>query len=118
VTPVPPEAGRDLGRFDDWIPLLPDGEGDATGVWIAGDVLVARRPDGRLAAIASTCPHQDLPFVDFVRHGGRPGVIQCSAHGYEYDVATGRCVNAPSVPPPCLATRLLHRVEDGHWVVG
>ena len=55
----------------------------------AGDTLVVRLEDGRVAAFAATCPHQATDLADGCVVGGR---IRCALHHYEYDLVTGENV--------------------------
>ncbi|HUS68728.1 MAG TPA: Rieske 2Fe-2S domain-containing protein [Kofleriaceae bacterium] len=52
-------------------------------------VLVANL-DGRFAAAASICPHEDVSLVDGDLVGTR---VICPGHSYAFDLDTGRCAH-------------------------
>ena len=73
-------------------------------------VFVVRTPNGRIHVLRDICPHEGARLsrgrvLECVT-GEKTGqyelvrdefVIRCPWHGYEFDVATGRCVADPSV---------------------
>jgi toluene monooxygenase system ferredoxin subunit len=92
--------------------------GSAEDLWI-GEMRATRvdgRPvllvnvEGHIHAFEDRCAHQGVPLSQ-----GRldAGVLTCSAHEWQYDAATGRCLN------PCGVTLRTFAVEvrDGAiWV--
>jgi nitrite reductase/ring-hydroxylating ferredoxin subunit len=78
--------------------------GTTRGFRVAGlarPILVAN-VGGRLRAVASTCPHEDVSLLDGDLDGSR---IVCPGHGYAFDLDTGRCTHDASLLLP------RHRVE-------
>jgi UDP-MurNAc hydroxylase len=58
-----------------------DAGSEAGGLWRCGDHLIERR-----------CPHQG---ADLERFGqASDGVLTCTMHGWRFELATGRCLNA------------------------
>jgi nitrite reductase/ring-hydroxylating ferredoxin subunit len=45
---------------------------------------------GRFLASSSICPHEDVSLLSGSLDGQ---VITCPGHGYEFDLATGRCAH-------------------------
>jgi len=58
----------------------------------AGTAIVVVRAGDRIAAFLDRCPHADWPLSE-----GEviDGVLQCQGHGFEFDIASGRCINSP-----------------------
>lgn len=56
-------------------------------------VLVAHL-DGRFAAAASICPHEDVSLVDGELVGSH---VICPGHAYEFDLDSGRCAHDASL---------------------
>jgi vanillate O-demethylase monooxygenase subunit len=89
------------------------------GVRLAGKKLVLfRAKDGRIAALADLCPHQDLPLstgwvVD--------GALECLHHGLRFD-RSGKCIHMPAQDPSRIPERFKiatfpAREEDGRILV-
>lgn len=57
-------------------------------------VLVADLGGGRFAASSGICPHEDVMLEGGELERGR---VTCPGHGYEFDLATGRCAHDPSL---------------------
>lgn len=59
----------------------------------AGQTLVLIRSAAGVAAYLDWCPHAGWPLS-----AGElaDGVIECPGHGWTFDPASGRCLNAPS----------------------
>ena len=55
---------------------------------LAIPVLVADLGGGRYAASSGMCPHEDVELEGGILFAGR---VTCPGHGYEFDLATGRC---------------------------
>jgi len=75
-----------------------------------GHAIVVIRTAGGVSAFEDRCPHADWPLSEGEI---RDGVLQCAGHGWEFDAATGRCINAPAY---CLTTVTV-TVEGGQvWL--
>lgn len=56
-------------------------------------VLVVRQDDA-IVATAGVCPHEDVGLAD----GSYDGcLLTCPGHGYQFEVATGRCTHDPTL---------------------
>ena len=67
----------------------------------AAGILIVRRSDG-VSAFEDSCPHAQWRLSDGQIAGG---VLECPGHGWEFDVATGRCVTVPAYClKPCNVT--------------
>lgn len=90
-------------------------------------IVVARTPDGEVHALRDACSHYgarlSLGTIKQLVVGGdvgeyelEPGcwVVQCPWHGYEFDLATGRC---PADPERARVRVYRVTVEDGAVVV-
>jgi nitrite reductase/ring-hydroxylating ferredoxin subunit len=55
--------------------------------------LVVIRLEDKIRAYENVCPHAYWPLSE---GSVREGVLECPGHGWEFDVETGRCLNAPS----------------------
>jgi nitrite reductase/ring-hydroxylating ferredoxin subunit len=58
-----------------------------------GVPLVVIRTGGEVFAYHDRCPHAFWPLSEGALSAG---VLECPGHGWEFDVATGRCLNAPA----------------------
>ena len=101
-----PEA---LGVESRWHDLADESEvpvADPLRVERDGRALFVVRTASGLAAYDSRCPHQgtDIPDLAF-----EDGVLTCPKHGWEFDLASGRCTRHGNVPLKRYDTRL----EDG-----
>jgi nitrite reductase/ring-hydroxylating ferredoxin subunit len=54
--------------------------------------LVVIRSAGEVFAYFDKCPHAFWPLSEGSLHNS---VLECPGHGWEFDVKTGRCLNAP-----------------------
>jgi toluene monooxygenase system ferredoxin subunit len=77
---------------------------------VEGRAVLLVNVEGQVRAFEDRCAHQGVPLSQ-----GRllAGVLTCSAHEWQYDAATGRCLN------PCDVTLKAFPVEvrDGDiWV--
>ena len=50
--------------------------------------------DGEIVATPGVCPHEDVGLADGELVGG---VLTCPGHGYQFDLATGRCAHDPAL---------------------
>ena len=58
---------------------------------MAWPVLVVRIDD-EIVATPGVCPHED---VGLAGGGYADGVLTCPGHGYQFELATGRCMHDP-----------------------
>ena len=56
---------------------------------VAGRRMILARVGDTYRVFARECPHEWADLLDGVIDGG---VVVCSQHGYEFDLATGECV--------------------------
>ena len=57
-------------------------------------LVLGRDRSGRLFALRDSCPHRGMPFS----HGRFDGeLLECSYHGWRFEVRTGRCREIPSL---------------------
>jgi UDP-MurNAc hydroxylase len=98
------EAWRDPDLYNDHLlGLLKFAEPEALNAveafetGLASDERITIHSEGRVYSISRYCPHQgnDLLNTGEVQPGG---TIVCLAHHYEFDLATGRCVNGSCTP--------------------
>lgn len=91
---------------------------DAGDLWIGemhaanvdGNPVLLVNVGGQVRAFENRCAHQGIPLS---RGRLAAGVLTCAAHEWQYDLATGRCLN------PCGVTLRTFAVEvrDGNiWV--
>src|SRR5262249_18041844 len=71
-----------------------------------GHNLVVIRSGDRVFAYHDTCPHAFWPLSQGTLHSA---TIECPGHGWEFDIETGRCLNASSY---CLTPVPLTVVEN------
>ena len=57
-----------------------------------GDELAVFNVNGEYYAIENSCPHKGAPLSDGQLCGH---VIECSLHGWQFDVRTGECLTVP-----------------------
>jgi nitrite reductase/ring-hydroxylating ferredoxin subunit len=57
-----------------------------------GDDLAVFNVNGEYYAIENSCPHKGAPLSDGQLCGY---VIECSLHGWQFDVRTGECLTVP-----------------------
>ncbi|MEM9415600.1 MAG: Rieske (2Fe-2S) protein [Planctomycetota bacterium] len=74
---------------------LPEGGRVCTAV--NGRPVVVFNLDGKLHAIANTCPHAGRPLEDGELRGK---IITCPYHGYAYNIANGVNIDFPDLEPP------------------
>jgi len=75
------------------IPLATMREDSLSLVSHQGVPLVVIRTRGEVFAYHDRCPHAFWPLSEGTLSNG---VLECPGHGWEFDVATGRCLNAPA----------------------
>ncbi len=112
---------RSVGRPEDWEPIQVLDErtlevvpGPLCRVPGIDEILIAYTSLGFPRAIDARCPHRGSPLAEYARSGMNAGSLVCTAHGYEFDVATGRCLNRAGRPEEFdLPTWLLVDQPDG-----
>lgn len=70
-------------------------------------VAVFNRGSGQFAACGAVCPHEDGPLVDGWIEGD---AVVCPWHGFDFDLATGRCRVDEDLSVPVYPVRV---VGDG-----
>ncbi len=75
--------------------LLVEPGGRAVAVFNAGG--------GRFHACGPVCPHEDGPLADGWLEGS---VVVCPWHGFDFDLATGRCLVDPELSVPVYPVRV------------
>lgn len=86
---------------------LPDGR--LRNIELDGESFVLHRRDRSVVCYLDVCAHLGRPI-----HDGHveDGVLQCRHHGFRYDLATGACLDAPSIRLQAQAVRIVDdRVE-------
>ena len=90
-----------VARIDE----VPDGRG--LRVRVDGVDLGLYRVDGQIFAMEDTCPHAGSPLSNGELEGC---VVVCEAHGWPFDVTTGRPPDVPASAEPL--ARYAVRVVD------
>ncbi len=87
-----PFAGIGLWRFA--IKLADVPEGGVRGIEVDGENLLIAKRAAQVTCFRNACAHLGLPL-----HEGAvtDGILACPHHDFEYDLATGECLTAPSV---------------------
>jgi toluene monooxygenase system ferredoxin subunit len=86
-------------------------EGDLTAVEVRGcPLLLVRLPGGEVRAYQGRCPHLGATLGDGDFDGR---TLSCAAHGWQFDLATGRGVN----PAGCTLARFPVSIEDEQILV-
>jgi len=65
--------------------------------------------DDRFYATGPTCPHEDGPLSEGWLEGG---AVVCPWHGFDFDLATGRCNVDQDLAVPVYAARLTGGVVE------
>jgi nitrite reductase/ring-hydroxylating ferredoxin subunit len=77
-----------------------------------GVPIVLIRKGASVAAYLDRCPHAHWPLsqgeID-------EGVLHCSGHGWQFDVITGRCLNAPAYRLKRFSARLFGEIVLVEW---
>lgn len=93
-----------VGRVED----VPPGRG-ATVKLKDGTELALFNVNGTFRAIENFCPHKGYPLADSHLYGN---IVECSLHGWRFDVATGACFTKAE----CGLATYDVRIEDG-WIL-
>jgi nitrite reductase/ring-hydroxylating ferredoxin subunit len=82
------------------------------GLFIERDgppVAVFNAGGGRFHAMGPSCPHEDGPLSEGWIEGG---TVVCPWHGFDFDLATGRCHVDPDLSVPVYAVRVTDGVVE------
>jgi nitrite reductase (NADH) small subunit len=93
-----------VGRAED----IPVGHGayvERHGVALA----VFNAGGGRFYATGPICPHEDGPLTE---GWVEAGAVVCPWHGFDFDLATGRCGVDPALSVPVYAVRVSQGVVE------
>jgi nitrite reductase/ring-hydroxylating ferredoxin subunit len=71
-----------------------------------GRIIALFQVEGGIRAIDGMCPHQGGPLAEGERAGE---VVTCPWHGWQFELAGGRCLNARSVNQRVFETRIVGR---------
>src|SRR5271170_196993 len=94
-----PAAGRDVDfLLGFWYPairsnLVKRGEMQ-TALLLEIPLVIGRDAQGKPFAMRDACPHRGMP-LSFGRLDG--GSVECSYHGWHFDVHSGQCAEIPSL---------------------
>ena len=101
---------------DSFVPVLDAGElegEELREVTVDGvPVLLARRRNGEVCALANTCTHLGGPLAEGSRDGD---TVTCPWHGSRFDLRTGAVVQGPAV---FAQPRIAARVREGKIEIG
>lgn len=81
------------------------------GVEVDGQGICLANADGHIYAFRDNCSHRDFPLHTGTLEDGR---LECSWHGAQFDVSSGRAVRLPALKG--LRTYSV-RVEEGNILV-
>ncbi len=84
--------------------------GTATTVTVAGKDIALFNVDGSLYAMDDACLHHGAS-LGFGKLEGK--VVTCRAHGWKYDVTTGKTLNVPDFGVGCYPVK----IEDGKVLI-
>lgn len=65
--------------------------------------------DGRFFAVSALCPHEDGPLADGWIEGD---AVVCPWHGFDFDLATGRCNVDEGLAIPIYPVRVVEGVVE------
>ena len=90
-----PDAGF---LWDFWYPALQSkeirGRKLKKAMLLELPLVLGRMLDGRYFALRDACPHRGIP-LSYGQFDGRK--VRCAYHGWEFEAASGRCVEIPSL---------------------
>jgi phenylpropionate dioxygenase-like ring-hydroxylating dioxygenase large terminal subunit len=94
------QAPDSLMLFGFWYRALPSsrvGRGELVkALLLETPLVIGRDPDRKPFALRDACPHRGMP-LSCGRFDGR--AIECSYHGWKFDVHCGQCRDIPSLTP-------------------
>lgn len=72
-------------------------EGDAKGISLDSDSLIALKRDGEIFVYRNSCPHLgvELNWLDDQFLDADGALIQCATHGALFSIETGACIWGP-----------------------
>ncbi|HEY2461536.1 MAG TPA: aromatic ring-hydroxylating dioxygenase subunit alpha [Candidatus Acidoferrum sp.] len=83
--------------WDFWYPALRSseirGQHLAKAMLLEVPLVLGRTSEGRVFAMRDSCPHRGIP-LSYGRFDGK--TLECSYHGWRFDVCSGQCVEVPS----------------------
>lgn len=74
-----------------------------------GRTLALFKVGGRVHACGAVCPHEEGPLAEGWTEGD---VVVCPWHGYDYELATGRCRVDPDLSIPVYPVRVVGGVVE------
>ena len=74
--------------------------------------IVIVRTDSGISAFEDVCPHAFWPLSDGCV---RDGMLECPGHGWEFDVRSGKCVNAPAYALTPVSTAITGEMLRLEW---
>ena len=74
--------------------------------------IVVVRTESHISSFEDTCPHAHWPLSEGTF---RDGVIECPGHGWEFNAATGRCINAPAYGLTPITAEVIGDVVRLQW---
>ena len=77
--------------------------GQSKRVEVDGEPVAVFNIGGKFYAIHDTCVHRGGPLNEGTIEGT---VVTCPWHGWEYDVAAGKCVTNPSAKIACYTVKV------------
>jgi nitrite reductase/ring-hydroxylating ferredoxin subunit len=78
--------------------------GQGMTVMVRGVPVALFNVDGTVFAIDDTCLHEGVSLGTGELRGT---IVRCRAHGWRYDVATGRTVDVPEYGVTCLSVQVV-----------
>jgi nitrite reductase/ring-hydroxylating ferredoxin subunit len=64
-------------------------EGDRAVLVVDGEEIVVFRAEGRVYALANSCPHEGNPLIEGELLGP---TLECAYHGWRFDLESGACL--------------------------
>lgn len=101
-------------RFVAVSPLAAVPPGASRAVEVEGRSIALFNVGGSVYAIENICPHAGGPLADGARDGPCGEVVECSWHGWRFDVRTGESPDLIGERVPAFPTR----IADGMIEVG
>jgi len=97
------EGGKTMGEYVKVATLAELPPGTAKTVEVRGTPVALYNVDGVVSATSNTCPHRGGPLGEGDLEAG---VITCPWHGFQYEVATGRCLTNAALSVACHKARV------------
>ncbi len=113
VSPVTPASDAGL-LWGFWYPALRSsrvrGRGLRQAMLLGVPLVIGRDAHGRAFALRDSCPHRGMP-LSFGHFDGER--LECSYHGWQFDPASGQCVEIPSLTAD--SNLKVERIFAGHF---